>query len=157
MSFVLVCWQSVQLGVKLLRYKLPAPQVLLEESRRWEFPPHPVGQKPGGGGKKVRGGKKVFQKTKFSPSPWTSSALGWWKSLLFQSQVSSSPFASKVGHIFLWTDDLVVDFLHELNVKRFEAMPSWRDEEEAGVDQGVRQVTTLHLSFLILSQTISSG
>ena len=45
------------------------------------------------------------------------------------------------------SEHLVVDFLHELDVKRFEAVPSWRDEEEAGMDEGIRQVTSLNLSF----------
>ena len=45
----------------------------------------------------------------------------------------------KAGH-------LVVDFLHELDVKRFEPVPGWGDEEEAGMDEGVGQVTSLDLS-----------
>ena len=41
-----------------------------------------------------------------------------------------------------------MDFLHELNVKWFEAMPSWGDEEEAGMDKGICQVTSLNLSLI---------
>lgn len=40
-----------------------------------------------------------------------------------------------------------MDFLHELYVKRFEAVPSWRDEEDADMDEGIRHVTSLNLSF----------
>ena len=40
-----------------------------------------------------------------------------------------------------------MDFLHELDVKRFEAVPSWGDEEEAGMDEGIGEVTSLDLSF----------
>ena len=46
------------------------------------------------------------------------------------------------------SEDFVVDFLHELNVKWFEAVPSWGDEEEAGVDQSILQVTSLDLSLI---------
>ena len=42
-----------------------------------------------------------------------------------------------------------MDFLHELDVKRFEPVPGWGDEEEAGMDEGVGQVTSLDLSFQI--------
>ena len=41
-----------------------------------------------------------------------------------------------------------MDFLHELNVKWFEAVPSWGDEEETGVDEGVWQVASLNLTLI---------
>ena len=42
-----------------------------------------------------------------------------------------------------------MDFLHELDVKRFESVPGWGDEEEAGMDEGIGQVTSLDLCFQI--------